>query len=343
MEKSGAIAEIVNKIREANVVGGFIKKDHLTGRWHRITDAEARDKVGHAIRKAVQRLEEAKPKHAARIRKDHEEMKIGKNFGRSSIRRPPSPTTATKETSSLHGAAETAVPRHPSHQDRRTTSGHTSEAVRTNAPLSHPRDFKIETPSILDVVQPRSAILLPALSNTTSGHLNQGHFSSSSALRGLPTFLNPTFPASNFSLFPPSNSTNHPRHVDSSVLNHLVSPMSLLRNHASLHLASHPFNQPYGITSRVAQASQADKLWLTAAALRQQHTQQQQEIQSLKDLAYACRLAQVATGNIGSSYQIAQSLSGENSSNKVDHPHEVPAKKESGKPDGKKHRQNKPV
>jgi len=70
LEKGEAIALIVDKIKQKSPQGGLIKKNVVTGRWYRIRDSEARDKVGHAIRKAVQRLEETKPKLAARLKQE---------------------------------------------------------------------------------------------------------------------------------------------------------------------------------------------------------------------------------------------------------------------------------
>ena len=52
-------------------MGGFVRKDETTGRWCKIKDGEARDKVGHAVRKAVQRLEDTKPRLAARLKLEH--------------------------------------------------------------------------------------------------------------------------------------------------------------------------------------------------------------------------------------------------------------------------------
>jgi hypothetical protein len=63
--------QIARIARESSPTGGFVKKDEHTGRWYRIKESEARDKVGHAIRKAVQRLEDTQPKLFARLRKEY--------------------------------------------------------------------------------------------------------------------------------------------------------------------------------------------------------------------------------------------------------------------------------
>ena len=70
-EKGNAINRIVDIVKQSNPEGGFVRRDPTTGRWFRIKDIEARDKVGHAIRKAVQRLEETKPKLASRLKKEY--------------------------------------------------------------------------------------------------------------------------------------------------------------------------------------------------------------------------------------------------------------------------------
>lgn len=72
LEKGDAIIRITQIVNDNSPSGGFVKKDERTGRWYRISDSEARDKVGHAIRKAVQRLEDTKPAKAARLRKEFE-------------------------------------------------------------------------------------------------------------------------------------------------------------------------------------------------------------------------------------------------------------------------------
>ncbi|KAL3909835.1 MAG: hypothetical protein SGILL_007927, partial [Bacillariaceae sp.] len=71
LEKGDAIVRITKIVQESNPSGGFVKKDERTGRWYKIKDSEARDKVGHAIRKAVQRLQDTQPKLAARLRKEY--------------------------------------------------------------------------------------------------------------------------------------------------------------------------------------------------------------------------------------------------------------------------------
>mmetsp|Transcript_55898 Transcript_55898/g.113991 ORF Transcript_55898/g.113991 Transcript_55898/m.113991 type:complete len:535 (+) Transcript_55898:71-1675(+) len=52
-QKSEVIAKIVAEVRSKSPGGGFIKKDFYSNRWFEVGDEKARDKVGHAIRKAA--------------------------------------------------------------------------------------------------------------------------------------------------------------------------------------------------------------------------------------------------------------------------------------------------
>ncbi|KAG7367576.1 hypothetical protein IV203_030247 [Nitzschia inconspicua] len=51
-QKSGIIGKIVNEVRRKSPGAGFVRKDFYSGRWFEIGNEKARDKVGHAIRKA---------------------------------------------------------------------------------------------------------------------------------------------------------------------------------------------------------------------------------------------------------------------------------------------------
>jgi hypothetical protein len=55
-EKTKVIVAVIETIR-CEGPGGFVKKDFYSGRWYKIGDEKARDKVGHAIRKAAEELE----------------------------------------------------------------------------------------------------------------------------------------------------------------------------------------------------------------------------------------------------------------------------------------------
>lgn len=56
-QKSEVIAKIVAEVRSKSPGGGFVKKDFYSNRWFEVGDEKARDKVGHAIRKAALALE----------------------------------------------------------------------------------------------------------------------------------------------------------------------------------------------------------------------------------------------------------------------------------------------
>jgi len=56
-QKSEVIAKIVAEVRNKSSPGvGFVKKDFYSNRWFEVGDEKARDKVGHAIRKAATEL-----------------------------------------------------------------------------------------------------------------------------------------------------------------------------------------------------------------------------------------------------------------------------------------------
>jgi hypothetical protein len=51
-DKSLVVNSIVEQIREASPLGGFVKQDR-DGYWHEIGTAQAREKVGHTLRDCV--------------------------------------------------------------------------------------------------------------------------------------------------------------------------------------------------------------------------------------------------------------------------------------------------
>jgi hypothetical protein len=69
-EKSEAIAALINDVQSTSPDGGFVRKDNSTERWSRIKESEKRDKVGHAVRKAIHRMELTKPKTLDRLKKE---------------------------------------------------------------------------------------------------------------------------------------------------------------------------------------------------------------------------------------------------------------------------------
>jgi len=52
-DKTNVIATLIHKVRGESPHGGFVKKDFYSGRWFEIGMERARDKVGHAVRKAA--------------------------------------------------------------------------------------------------------------------------------------------------------------------------------------------------------------------------------------------------------------------------------------------------
>jgi hypothetical protein len=60
LDKTQVIVAVIDKIRKNSPDGGFVKKDFYSERWYEIGNEKARDKVGHAIRKASELLESKK-------------------------------------------------------------------------------------------------------------------------------------------------------------------------------------------------------------------------------------------------------------------------------------------
>jgi len=303
-DKGDAIAAIVDTIKTENPSGGFIKKDPSTGRWHRITDSEARDKVGHAIRKAVQRLEEAKPKHAARLRKDHEKIILEGGKNAIPTRRARGTITAS-ETPSGNKSSPAPQLRESSGHDQSTPADSESETMSKTRALTRSQNDAILPPSIHGLVPSQHATSALPISQTPASSDNVW-LQTSSGLRGLSSAVNP-FPGGSGHMFP-SRSAYQPRHTDLSILPSLLSPFGgLLRATTPLHL-NPGSNQSFARPISVAQGSQpSDELWLTAAALRQQHGKEQQAIQRLRELEYVRQLAGTAAGNYGSSFQVTKS------------------------------------
>lgn len=50
LEKSLLVSSIVEAVREKSPEGGFVKKDHATGKWFEVGDQLAREKVGQSLR-----------------------------------------------------------------------------------------------------------------------------------------------------------------------------------------------------------------------------------------------------------------------------------------------------
>ena len=72
VDKSLVVDEIVNTITSLSLNGGgFVKKDEVTGKWYKIDQQAARDKVGHAMRDAVQadQKKERRQNHSSKCRK----------------------------------------------------------------------------------------------------------------------------------------------------------------------------------------------------------------------------------------------------------------------------------
>lgn len=56
LQKSVIVMSIVDQVKGNSPFGGFIKKDSATGKWYRVTDNLAREKVGQSLREALLQL-----------------------------------------------------------------------------------------------------------------------------------------------------------------------------------------------------------------------------------------------------------------------------------------------
>jgi hypothetical protein len=287
IEKSEAIALIVDKVNQASPYGGFIKKDSATGRWYRIKENEARDKVGHAIRKAVQRLEETKPKLAARIKKEYTVSSSQAEEGKPA-RGSPSPRNAVGST---QRPSLVATSQHENKEE-----GKLSPRVKTVEPTTSSEVLRTFagrhalTPSAAmahsALSQDATKIALEQLLGSTSS--TGGAFSARHLLAGFPAMAN-SLPGRNVSIFP---SLSDIASVDDPA--RLVAASLLVQRTAPL---SHAYNQYIGLNPAPASAN---KLWLTAALRQQQETHHK-----AKELKYARRLALTALQDLSQSAAVS--------------------------------------
>lgn len=298
VEKTEAIAAIVDKICQDSPNGGFIKRDSRTGRWYRIKDNEARDKVGHAIRKAVQRLEETKPKLAARIRKEHTQSAssssssvtkqkgstiygdlaiIGKN-----LRKDASSCQKSGEDEKIPANRRAPTIRDEQHHDDNHravpfTSAYDSVSNVAGVQAVHTHETSMPT---------QSNVLERLLGHNVNGFPVAPHrqaLNSSRAPIGGMAALTDYLSVGNVSAFPTSTGMAT---VDSARLVASLWTQPGLFQRSTTTTLPHSFMQQIGLRSSPVAT---EKLWLTAAALRHQH-----EVQTANELEYARRLAYTA-------------------------------------------------
>lgn len=298
IEKSEAIALIVDKVHQTSPHGGFIKKDPATGRWFRIKENEARDKVGHAIRKAVQRLEETKPKLAARIKKEYSssQSEQGKQPSDSptlenAAASAEKPSPAISRPSPAISRLENEEKEKPSPCTKAvepTVSWvHASARRHTMEPFSATVNSALsQDPTKIALAQLLANSSATAL--TVSSSAQRATFPARQSLLGFPALSN-SLPGHNVSVFPsPSNVCvvdNPVRLVAASMLGQ----PSIFQRATPL---SHAYNQYFGLNPA---SVPGNKLWLTAAL------RQQQETEKAKELEYARRLALTALHDLSQS------------------------------------------
>ncbi len=292
VEKTEAIASIVDKICRNSPSGGFIKKDTRAGRWYRIKDNEARDKVGHAIRKAVQRLEHTKPRLAARIKKEYttgQEHREQIRSGHDSIivsEKEPSPKASPQEIEDSRMASgilsfhrsqtiEPAGRCEGVHSALSSDGGYGVSSVGAGVNCARNQDVtNAAAASVLEQLLGQSVTGFPVPPQQRSLSSSRSSLGGLSAMAGY-------FSSNNVSIFPPPTCITT---VDSArlVAASLLAQPSFFQHSTTI---SHAYNPNVGLTVNALPAT-SDKLWLTAAALHHQR-----EAQKIKELEYARRLA----------------------------------------------------
>ena len=78
--KSMLVSNIVTSVQEnaENGIGGFVKKDPVTGRWYQVDDKIAREKVSHALRDAI-KVQKRKEARHRRMNDRHHDTKVTAN------------------------------------------------------------------------------------------------------------------------------------------------------------------------------------------------------------------------------------------------------------------------
>ena len=67
IDKSQVVHSIVDQLRQSTSIGGFVKKNHATGRWMAVSDYIAREKVGHALRDSLNTIKRAQREDPFRV------------------------------------------------------------------------------------------------------------------------------------------------------------------------------------------------------------------------------------------------------------------------------------
>ena len=238
---------IVEKVNRQSPTGGFIKKDSTSGRWYKIKDSEAKDKCGHAVRKAVQRLEDTKPKLAARIKEEY-------------MAKPASLRSAAKDTTESSSSSQ--------------TSERSSLASALHLPNAK-QESSAPEPGKHMVMQPHGNKLdfkaLPMILERTHDPARPRIQQSDP-----PSSLN--IPLQNASIhgLPPRNSIQS---IESAAL--LAARMMAQRQPAlPLH-----YTNILGLSGRIQPQVSAEKIWLESALQKQREAQLSSELTFARQLA----------------------------------------------------------
>jgi hypothetical protein len=121
LEKTQVIANLVERVRNESPGGGFVKRDFHTGRWFEIGDDKARDKTGHAIRRAVEENGKRKggqSKQATKKSKEKEKASLTANGTNSSLAEPltmlPPPPQQPQPQQHANADTPASLPPYPS-------------------------------------------------------------------------------------------------------------------------------------------------------------------------------------------------------------------------------------
>lgn len=308
-------------MQKRSPLGGFVKKDSRTGRWLRIKESEARDKVGHAIRKAIQRIEDTRPKTIERLKNEYAAAASSALLTQpASVPAPPSASSSQEgedassktrsdqikggepsksdqsstELRTLRGGGVPAIARHGDSAEHRENQSHPLPGLFSStvlAGLGNAVLQQILLPPRLDLLSHRSSSRLLLASSLGGDPLSQTHMS-----RNFPP--PPRLSSSTSQLVAQrllAQQQNHhallpgvPSPYDQSLL---FGQHSSLRNGTSSsgqHSSFGSGRSMVGVVSERSAAKQARQDSMIIKVIQQQR--EQQESRRLKELEYARRL-----------------------------------------------------
>ena len=113
-EKSLVVHSIVESIRATG--GRFLKRDSKTNRWYELSDQQAKEKAGHAVRDALNSLKGTKKSSTSSVRSRYSD------FDYSEYPKSESPTTNSAMLEAIRISEQVTFPGPPEHQFHPTAS-----------------------------------------------------------------------------------------------------------------------------------------------------------------------------------------------------------------------------